>query len=364
MEKRFSLPLTCALVFMGAGRSPAFASDAVHRKDWLPCRLLFIDDDSLRPSKLVWTRRVDAHSYVSDQGETNTCYLYPAATFLDLALRKKGLLGGAENVSMDFFLAKNAERVVLGGGNIEDRLFPGTGAFLPSIAPSFLKRGVFTLEQYRLPRLARDLINDQEKTHQLERKISRFKSNKKRMELFREYFGDLPTEPRISPSRLQSTQLLDAGMFESAKIERIDDTNRAKPGELKRVLGVIKEQLDLGLPPIDASFATYPEFQSNIGDIFGNMAFSKGYNRIVAPGEAIGRVPPRHRIDRLNHSMAIVGYELDANGEVRHLLIRNNWGIAWGENGFFSADLRFIEDFLNWVTVLKPSAIKTIFKNP
>ncbi len=35
---------------------------------------------------------------------------------------------------------------------------------------------------------------------------------------------------------------------------------------------------------------------------------------------------------KLNHAVAAVGFDSSANG---YILVKNSWGVRWGENGFF-----------------------------
>ncbi|GFQ88117.1 dipeptidyl peptidase 1 [Trichonephila clavata] len=71
--------------------------------------------------------------------------------------------------------------------------------------------------------------------------------------------------------------------------------------------------------PVTVAFQVYPDFMLYKGGVYHHTGIGSRFN-------------PFHLV---NHGVLITGYGIDNNTGEKFWIVKNSWGTAWGEGGYF-----------------------------
>lgn len=260
------------------------------------CQKLFFKS----PRSIEWNVNLQTSCPVSHQGKWGSCWANSGTLILNPILKKCGILPENEFLSEDFYFAKHIENQLDKKINFFDVV---EGANLDFFLKYLSKYGVVTRSKYTLPASLRD-------------------QSLKKVFFNGRHFLNITKINEISGKKLSYNEI--------KKIEEQLESNYAS-NPIESFFPQIIQSLDNQIPVYGV---LNPNFNEKGGpDFWGH------------PGLRIESVTDNQNF-AITHAITIIGYKLNKNKELTHLLFQNSKGLTFGNEGVFSADVAFIKKYL------------------
>jgi len=321
VQKAISISVICGML--------TFASiTPVQAVTWKDCGLLLTSLFRGTPESIAWTKRIDQHCSITDQGVWQSCWAHAGAKFYTSLARKLDLIKPLDEVSHNFYFARHIEKQALThlGRKINpSRAIDETGR-LADFDHYVLEYGLVKEADYLPPRFGpkqTTIFEDRDVAKRFYRELN---TSSHKSSVINRYLGNLNQVPKTRVAEPLELAVLGKSQFigTNTYVRALD----APIENLDQVLDVIKKNIDKDYM-VYSIWRVNPEVYEKTMGNFGNYLIKRN---------------SRNFVDGL-HAMPVIGYRSNAKGKVTELLVQNSWGREFGQNGLMVVDRHFFEKY-------------------